>query len=81
VRIRGNTFDLTKEPVNWLAIELPRTFHVEITRNRFIGPSGDWAVWVNSGTNFLTMTNNCVTTVGALLGAVPSSTVVRNERC
>jgi hypothetical protein len=81
VTIRGNTFDLTREPVNWLAIELPRTFRVEITRNRFFGPADDWAVWLNSGTDFVTMVNNCVQGVGAMLGIVANGTVGRNSRC
>jgi hypothetical protein len=81
VRIRANTFDLTKEPTNWLAIELPRTLRVEISRNTFFGPAGDWAVWLNSGTNFVTMTNNCVQGVGVMLGVPPIGTVSRNTRC
>ena len=81
VTIRGNTFDLTLEPVNWLAIELPRTFRVEISRNRFFGPAGDWAVWLNSGSDFVTMVNNCVQGVGTMLGTVVSGNVARNSRC
>ena len=81
VTIRRNTFDLTSEPVNWLAIELPRTFRAQITRNTFFGPSGDWAVWVNSGSDHVTITNNCVEGVGTILGTVATGTVARNSRC
>jgi hypothetical protein len=60
VEIRGNTFDLSPEPRNWLAIELPRTFRVRIEDNTFAGPSGDWGVWLNSGSADVTYVGNTV---------------------
>lgn len=60
VTIRRNAFDLQDEPRNWLAIELPRTFRVQVTDNTFTGPVGDWAVWLNSGSADVTYAGNVV---------------------
>ena len=57
--IRNNTIDLSAEPRNWLAIELPRVFGVSVEGNNIGGPPEDWMVYVNSGTRDLTVRNNC----------------------
>lgn len=80
--IRGNSFDLSAEPLNWLAIELPRTFNVEIRNNTFVGPRGDWAVWVNSATNFVRIENNCTQGgMSLLLGGYQTGTLAQNRGC
>jgi len=82
VEIRGNSFDLSPEPKNWLAIELPRTFRILVEGNVTSGPVGDWFVWVNSGTNFLDMKNNCVRGgAGLLNGSVPNGSQSGNGPC
>lgn len=78
VQIRGNTFDLSPEPKNWTAIELPRTFRVVADGNTVNGPADDWFVWVNSGTNFLTLTNNCLSGPQLLNGSVANGTIGPN---
>ena len=40
-----------------------------------------WAIWVNSGTDYLTILDNCVNGVGVLSGDVYASTVARNAAC
>jgi polygalacturonase len=60
VEIARNSFDLSSEPKNWLGIELPRTFRVRIEDNTFTGPSGDWGVWLNSGSDQISYAGNTV---------------------
>lgn len=87
VEIKNNEFNLAPEPHNWLAIELPRTFRTTITGNKVTGPAEDWFVYVNSGTNFLVMTDNCVAAgIGILstvhqAGGVPNLVEQRNGPC
>ncbi len=79
VEVNRNVFNVTGG-ANWLAIELPRTFNVWIGQNWFVG-SGGWAIWVNSGADYLTILDNCVNGVGVLSGVVYASTVARNAAC
>jgi hypothetical protein len=87
ITIRRNTFDLRSESINWLAIELPRVIGADVTFNTVVGPAGDWFVYVNSGTNDLVVTDNCVSTgVGVLhsshqSGGVAVLTDLRNGPC
>lgn len=96
ITARRNTFDLRSETTNWLAIELPKVNRVTVTFNTVIGPAAnDWLVYVNSGTNNLILTDNCLAsgmgTVsppdnGALhdyhqTGGVPVLTEARNGVC
>ena len=85
--IRANYFNLWSEPNNWLAIELPRTFGVDVIANTVVGPAGDWFVYVNSGTNDLTISDNCVGAgIGVMhelhqSGGVTSLVMARNGPC
>jgi hypothetical protein len=81
VWIHGNVFNLTGAPSNWLAVELPRAFNVWIAWNWFIGSSNGWAVWPNSGTNFVTIEANCIVGVGVLLGDIPTAWIFGNGAC
>ncbi len=58
--VRRNTFDLRSESTNWLAIELPKVINVDVVNNTVLGPEGDWFIYVNSGTNDLVITDNCI---------------------
>ena len=87
ITIRRNTFDLRSESLNWLAIELPRVIGADVTSNSVLGPSGDWFIYVNSGTNDLVVTDNCVAEgIGVLhsghqAGGVAALTNERNGLC
>jgi hypothetical protein len=87
ITIRRNTFDLRSESINWLAIELPRVIGADVTFNTVVGPVGDWFIYVNSGTNELTVTDNCIPSgVGVLhsshqSGGVAVLTEQRNGPC
>jgi len=81
VWVHGNVFYLSGAPSNWLAIELPRTFNVWIAWNWFIGSGNSWAVWPNSGTNFVTIEANCANGVGVLLGGIQSASIFGNGGC
>ncbi|HEX5142139.1 MAG TPA: right-handed parallel beta-helix repeat-containing protein [Dehalococcoidia bacterium] len=80
--IRGNYFDLWSGPFHWLAIELPRSFNVEIRNNTFTGPFGLWAVWLNSATNFVWIDTNCIQGgMFVLLGGFQSGSLAANWNC
>lgn len=63
ITVRENTFDLRNElPDQWLAVELAKVNRATVTFNSVIGPApNDWLVYVNSGTNNLIVTDNCLT--------------------
>jgi hypothetical protein len=82
VWVHGNVFHLRKSSsANWLAIELPSTFNAWIAWNWFIGPSNSWAIWPNSGTNFVTIEGNCANGVGLLNGGIHSLSMFGNGWC
>lgn len=94
ITVRRNTFDLRSETSNWLAVELPKVSRATITFNTAVGPApSDWLVYVNSGTNNLTVTDNCLASGMSTLtppravhdyhqaGGVPNLTEARNIVC
>jgi hypothetical protein len=80
VEVNRNVFNVNGG-ANWLGIELPRSFNVWIGQNWFVGSGNSWAIWVNSGTDYLVILDNCVNGVGLLSGGVYASTVARNAAC
>lgn len=87
IDIIGNVFNLTSQN-NWLAIELPKVIDTLVEGNRVnSGGTSDTLVYVNSGTNFLIIRNNCVPSnvivlyEGHQAGGVVNKTVTNNGPC
>ena len=87
IDILGNIFNLSSQ-TNWLAIELPKVIDILVENNRVIsGGTSDTLVYVNSGTNFLTIRNNCIPAgvivlyEGHQAGGVTNKTVSNNGPC
>ena len=80
IGIQGNVFHVNGG-VNWLAIELPRSFNIWIAQNWFVGAGRGWAVYVNSGTEYVTIQDNCIRNIETLSGAFNLGTVARNGYC